>query len=219
MNLENITKILDIPNAYELWSKVHLPPRAKLIRKLSGVKPGARVLELGCGPGTTRLYFKDCDFYGIDLSEAYVAYAAKRYGNAAQRGRQTQFLVGDVTNDAMHSELNGSFDLVLLNGCLHHLPPEVAEGSLRSMKRFVKAGGAAMIVDQVWPEETDPPSLSKFLRSKLIQMDRGKFTKREQEIVRLMQNYFGELKRDHVDVGIPGIPFWRYLGILGSRAN
>jgi ubiquinone/menaquinone biosynthesis C-methylase UbiE len=105
---------------------------------LPHLKPGMRILDIGCGPGTIT-----CDFatiasqgsvVGIDPSDSVIESAQVL---ASQRGlNNVQFEVGDVYNLNYPDE---SFDVVHAHQVLQHLGDPVR--ALREMKRITKKGG------------------------------------------------------------------------------
>ena len=82
-----------------------------------GIRPGARVLELGSGTGWASLLLAEAGFspLGVDLAPGNVEVArrhAERWGSGAR------FEVGDMEQlDVDH----GPFDAVLVFDALHHL--------------------------------------------------------------------------------------------------
>lgn len=81
--------------------------------------PGMKILDLGCGPADILGYLPDVDYWGYDISTAYIAQAKKRFG---QRG---QF-------NCKQLELHDlaalpKFDVVLALGLLHHLDDSVGQ--------------------------------------------------------------------------------------------
>src|SRR6516165_6705376 len=77
------------------------------------LKPGERLLDLGCGPAYYFGRLPEVDYVGFDTSEAYVAYARQHYG---KRG---DFRCESFT--AQHIAQLGQFDVILLFGLLPHL--------------------------------------------------------------------------------------------------
>lgn len=103
----------------------------KLLEKFKNPK----VLELGCGTGLlTKNLLKDnklITIEGIDISPEAIKVAKKdliKYKNVI-------FRVGSATNLPYRS---GSFDAVIGNSILHHLP---LGGTLKEIKRVLKPGG------------------------------------------------------------------------------
>ncbi len=110
----------------------------------SVVPTGARVLEVGCGPGqlSTRLARRhDLDVTGLDLDPAMIERAtanAERPGG----GRRPSFLVGDVASLAFP---DGSFDAVVSTLSMHHWT-DPATG-LTEIGRVLRPGAPALVWD------------------------------------------------------------------------
>lgn len=101
---------------------------------------GLRVLEIGCGIGTDGAQFAKAgaDYTGVDLTEAAIELARKRFQMA---GLQGEFRVAD----AEHLEFpDDSFDVVYSHGVLHHTPD--IEAALREIRRVLKPGGRAIVM-------------------------------------------------------------------------
>jgi ubiquinone/menaquinone biosynthesis C-methylase UbiE len=82
--------------------------------QLTGLEPGAKILDLGCGSGifTHLLSERGYAVVGLDISPKLLALARRKYPGL-------QFDEGDV--EALPYEA-GSVDGVLLSGLVHHLP-------------------------------------------------------------------------------------------------
>jgi len=80
------------------------------------VKPGDRVLDLGCGNGRMAEIFSDSgiEYLGVDNSEELIKIAQARFTDKSW----VNFTVGDV----LDFKLADKFNLVLLIAVLHHLP-------------------------------------------------------------------------------------------------
>ena len=114
---------------------VHFMPR---IFELAGpLKPGLRVLDIGCGNGATAGMFleRGCDVVGIDLSETGVQLARQ----AHPRGR---FEVLPADDDILGHLGETPFDLVVSTEVVEHLynPRAYVRGAYRALKpggRFI----------------------------------------------------------------------------------
>jgi ubiquinone/menaquinone biosynthesis C-methylase UbiE len=102
--------------------------------ELSGLKPGARVVDLGCGSGTftALLARKGYDCVGLDISAKLIAVGRGKYPGI-------EFVEGDIERLPFP---DASFDGVLLSGVVHHFPDPsrcAAEAArvLRPQGRFV----------------------------------------------------------------------------------
>jgi SAM-dependent methyltransferase len=101
---------------------------------------GMRVLEIGCGLGTDGAQFAaaGADYTGVDLTEAAVELARKRFQLFDLRG---DFRVADAENLDFADE---SFDLVYAHGVLHHTPDTAR--AVREIHRVLRANGRAVVM-------------------------------------------------------------------------
>jgi ubiquinone/menaquinone biosynthesis C-methylase UbiE len=117
---------------------------ARIAADVAAVAPdGARILEVGCGPGhlSTRLAHHGFEVTGLDLDPAMIARAnTDRAGNRG--GRRPSFLVGDVAALAFPDQ---SFDLVVSTLSLHHWADPAA--GLAEIGRVLRPGARALIWD------------------------------------------------------------------------
>lgn len=100
--------------------------------------PGARVLDLGCGPGrpvTAHLAARGCDVTGIDLSAAQVELARQSVPAAA-------FVVGDVMEQEFPAR---SFAAATAFYMLFHLSIEEQPAMLARVFRWLVPGGLFLL--------------------------------------------------------------------------
>lgn len=108
------------------------------------VKPGQRVLDVGCGVGHMALRFAENvgtagEVIGIDKSEIFIREAQRR---ATQRGLTVEFKVGD----AQHLDVpDQSIDLCWTERVLMYL--EQPEQAIDEMVRVLKPGGQLIMFD------------------------------------------------------------------------
>ncbi|MDQ2856730.1 MAG: class I SAM-dependent methyltransferase, partial [Acidobacteriota bacterium] len=101
---------------------------------------GLRVLEIGCGLGTDGAQFAKAgaDYTGVDLTEAAVELARKRFELFNLPGT---FRTADAENLDFADE---SFDVVYSHGVLHHTP-DTAQ-AVREVHRVLRTNGRAVIM-------------------------------------------------------------------------
>lgn len=95
------------------------------------LRPGNRVLEVGCAQGRfTQVLPQGCEYTGVDFSAPLISLAEKRYGSSS-----THFVLVDLMNAAWVDGLGTAFDLILARAVLHHLPGY--ENRLRVLQQAV----------------------------------------------------------------------------------
>lgn len=132
--------------AYDAMSRLVLGSLFRSIAAdVAAVAPdGARVLEVGCGPGhlSMRLARRHgLDVTGLDLDPAMIERARANADRAADE-RLPSFLVGDVASMPF---ADGSFDLVVSTMSMHHWADPT--GGLAEIYRVLRPGAKALIWD------------------------------------------------------------------------
>lgn len=168
---------------------------------------GKRVLEYGCGTGSSAfaLASQATEVVGIDISE--VAIVRARQHAAAVRAARTHFLTMDAENTSFES---ASFDMVCGSGILHHLDVGRA---LREVARILKPDGTAVFVEPMGHN----PAINLFRR-----LTPGLRTQDEHPLVardlRLMGRFFG--RTEHQFFNLFSLPAFvlnghpAFLGVL-----
>ena len=129
-----------------------------LVRK-AGVAPGMKVLDLGCGDGTTALPAArlGAEVLGIDIARNLVAAGNERARAAGLAGR-CQFLQGDACDLAGIE--NGSFDRVISIFGAMFAPRPLAVA--REMVRVTRPGGRIVMGNWI---PNDPTLVAQVLRT------------------------------------------------------
>lgn len=94
------------------------------------------ILDFGCGTGVTEsfmgMYFPDASLFGIDISEESIQFA--RLSNTAG----TTYTTGDGESLPYRDR---KFDVIYMNGTMHHIPAEKRFDILCELKRVLAPGG------------------------------------------------------------------------------
>lgn len=116
-----------------------------LVRRIRGHEPGA-VLEVGAGPGNAlarlRRTFPNARLTGIDLSPFLLERARRRLP-----GDAVQLVHGDATELPWPER---SFDAVVAQHFLGHLPRGTAARAWREAGRVLRPGGRLYVLDHAW---------------------------------------------------------------------
>lgn len=146
--IESYNKSIISPDGeIETWDQVIFP---EVIRKreielifdvVKQIRP-KRILDYGCGAGwLTKILSHDNGIIGIDVS-IHLIESAKRLST-----KQSEFLVGDCMNLPFQ---DGTFDLVVGMGVLHHLQ---AEQGLAECYRVTSPRGTLLLME---PNKLNP---------------------------------------------------------------
>ncbi|WP_209306361.1 class I SAM-dependent methyltransferase [Blastococcus sp. CT_GayMR19] len=111
----------------------------------AGVRPGHRVLEIGCGTGNLLLAAKRSQpaatVVGVDPDLTALARAQRK---AHRRGLAVQLDRG-YADELPYAD--DSVDVVLSSFMLHHVPADRREPAMREVRRVLRPGGALHLVD------------------------------------------------------------------------
>jgi len=147
--------------------------KSSAIRKttvdLAQIKPGDRVLDVGCGTGDLTMAAKALagpsgEVYGTDASAEMIEVARRK---AAQAGVEVTFQV-DLIEDISFPD--DEFDAVLSSLMMHHLPDDLKREGLAEIYRVVKPGGRILILDI---ESSSGGSVGQRLSDVMIQLHGG----------------------------------------------
>ena len=134
--------------AYDEMSRLLLGPLyGRIAADVAAVAPdGARVLEVGCGPGRLSIRLArqhGLDVTGLDLDPAMIE-RARANADRSEDGDECgpSFLVGDVATLPFPDE---SFDLVVSTMSMHHWADPTA--GMAEIDRVLRPGASALIWD------------------------------------------------------------------------
>lgn len=176
--------VLEWPAAYRAVQNIlgMQKTRDRIVSEILAVKPGERVLDIGCGPADILDHLPTVDYVGIDYSESYIEAARGRFG---ARGA---FIVADIKH--LLDTKQDPFDLVFAIGLLHHLDDDAAEALLGDVQRCLKKGGRFVALDPLIESPQNP--IARFL----ARMDRGRFVRTLAEYQALAAASFRETRAE-----------------------
>ncbi|MBT3942881.1 MAG: methyltransferase domain-containing protein [Chloroflexi bacterium] len=130
---------------------------------LPHLTPGMSLLDVGCGPGSITLglgaVVSPGNAVGVDLEPGMIE-QAKAMASEAEINN-VEFQVANIYDLPFD---DGQFDVVFTSAILEHLADPV--GALRSLKRVLKPGGIAAMIQTDWGDPFIVPeskALSRFL--------------------------------------------------------
>jgi len=138
------------------------PARKKLLDEAT-LRPGHRVLDIGCGAGSLvtlikRLY-PDVDVVGLDPDPKALTRARRK---AERASVSAQFDQG-FSDELPYPE--ASFDRVFSSFMFHHLEPDEKEKTLRDVRRVLKPAGSFHMLDFGGPDSARGGFLAHLLHT------------------------------------------------------
>ncbi|MBF0383344.1 MAG: class I SAM-dependent methyltransferase, partial [Magnetococcales bacterium] len=159
-------RLLDVPIVYDLLQRSN-PATVGLFKDklLDNVKvsKAQKILDIGCGTAQFWQYFKEADYYGIDININYVKVAKQ-----STNGRYA------IMNGKMMAYADNYFNSAFCVATFHHMTDEVIVETISETLRVLKPDGALHIVDLILPESFIKSPINSFI----FHLDRGRCPRR-----------------------------------------
>ena len=139
--------VLELPALYQFYQELggFFGARVTAIRDYLELRPNARVIDIGCGPGYILRHLPaTIDYVGLDIDEPSIAFARARFGDRARF--EARFFDADAAREL------GPADVVMMNGVMHHIGDDDLVATLGHVRNALKPGG----VLAVWSAFPDP---------------------------------------------------------------
>jgi SAM-dependent methyltransferase len=142
------------------------------LRALAAELGRPAVLDVGCGTGEFASLFDAAGYQGVDIHPGYVRLARRL--NPGHRF--------DCADMQVWPGAGRRFDLVLVNGVLHHLDDDTARGVLRAGLSHALPGARLVVIEDT---EIDAAGVGA---SVVHALDHGHFIRRADDWVRLVSS-------------------------------
>jgi SAM-dependent methyltransferase len=185
--------------AYRVWQAPFANGKLQPFLANFSAESTSRVLDIGCGPGTSAPHFAGVDYTGLDINAGYIADATKRYAR--------DFRVADVTQ--LHPGSVAPADVILVNSLLHHLDDAEVHRTLSAAHDLLTPDGRIHILDLVLPDHWSPARL-------LARLDRGAYARPIDAWARLFDTHF--VRHEFMPYQFGG-GLWAMVYFCGSRRS
>ena len=113
------------------------------------VRPGMRVLEIGCGEGGVLKAFinKGCEGVGVELDAPRIVDAEKFLPEDIAKGK-LRFVTKDIYDVDVEKDFNGLFDIIILKDVIEHIHDQAK--LIGWMKKFLCPGGIVFFGFPPW---------------------------------------------------------------------
>lgn len=155
---------------------------ADFILSKINVISGQKILDIGCGPADVLSRLKNVTYVGVDPNNRYISLAKKKYGTKGEFYCISAGLLPNFKNE--------KFDRVLFLGVLHHLSDDEITQLIPKVKSLLTETGRVITHDPV--RLVKQKRVSKIL----MDLDRGKYIRDQQNYVKFFEGHFGHVSTD-----------------------
>jgi len=179
--IAKVRSLLGLPWVYQMFFNMVGGPRRSriLVREYIQPRPGSRILEIGCGPGTIVPFLPPSEYVGFDMSPGYIELARRRYP-------EQTFICERVSQYTLPQQ--SYFDFVLALGIVHHLEDSEALQLFRIAHDALRPGGKLVTLDGVFIKEQS--AAAKYLLAR----DRGRFVRSREAYEQIASQAFARVK-------------------------
>ncbi len=204
-----LKRILGLSWGYKLFQAVIGAKQAKrwINQNFWQVRPGQKVLDIGCGPGViVNDLPPDVRYVGFDISEEYIAHARTKFANDPNKS----FVVGTASDFVGNlPERMKNADLVIMNGLLHHLDDDEARTALQLSYQALAPQGRLVCLEGCFLMRQAP------IDRWLLSQDRGQNVRSESEWKSLVCQVFHNFET-YILTGLLRIPY-THIVIVAKR--
>lgn len=134
-----------------------------------------KTLDFGCGVGQFSVIFDPENYYGVDTDKKYI--------NFCKKNLKGKFFV--INFSPPYNFKSKYFNQILLSAVVHHIEDDKLVEIAKELKKILKDNGALMIIDHL-TKKNQPSLFCKFL----ISIDRGKYFREPETLIRLFKDEF-----------------------------
>lgn len=201
-----LLKTLEQPLLYQTFQELggFFGARVKAISEFVKIKPGDRIIDIGCGPGYIVKHLpREIDYIGFDIDQSYIAHANEKFKD---RGRFfCRYFDADVAGEFAPA------DIVMMNGVLHHIPDDQLVSILRNIRSVLRPGGVLFSLDGCYRD-----GQSSF-RKWMLDNDRGRFVRDENGYRKVLGDVY-ETVNLHIREDYSRIPY-TFVVAISKRAD
>jgi len=177
-----VKALLGHPALYQAYQNAggFFGARVKAISDYLALRPGMRVIDIGCGPGYILRHLPEgVDYVGFDIDESYIDHARRAFGHLGQFHCR-------YFDAAAAREFRGA-DVVMMNGVLHHIDDGELQATLSNVRDALTPDGVLFTLDGCYRN-----GQSRIARW-LLDHDRGEFVRDEDGYDRVLRGAFAKV--------------------------